>query len=191
MKLPYIVVILLASITPAVSQVSITGFGSGQFTYDSNFSNTQSISQTASNFTVRMLDQGGSLFGSVPTVSIIGSTALLSLTAIVTENPGTSFTLELYDNSQLATYTGNWANFTTGASSTATLQFASAPAGFNYANITGVFLNTGGASGPSVTATLDQLTAIPEPSTYAAILGLVCIGAAIVKRRQRAEALSV
>ena len=166
---------------------SITGFGTGDFTRDG--SSTGTFSQDANGITVTLADLGGQLVGSFAApASIVGNTSLLSLTATVTTNPGTSFTLELIDNAALSqSYNGSWGSFTTGSSSTATLTFGSATPGFNFANILGMTLSTaGGNPSNSVMVTLDQLTAVPEPSTYAAIFGLACLGAAIVRQKRRA-----
>lgn len=191
MKITCLLFALVTGIAPAIAQVTITGFGTGDFNYDAGSSNVNSTSQSGTSFTASMSDAGGQVAGFFATpVSIVGNTSSLSLTATVTTNPGSSFTLELYDGSRFQTYQGNWSSFTPGVSSTATINFGPPTAAFNYANISGMILSTGGSPGNTLGVTLDQLVAnpspIPEPSTYAAVFGVTCLGVVFYRRRLRA-----
>jgi hypothetical protein len=194
MKLSSIVIAFFASIAPALAQVSITGFGSGDFNYDAGFSSgVTNTSQTATSFTATLADSSAQLAATFTASASIPANGALSLTANLGTNPGSTFILELYDiNFAAQRYDGNWNNFTTGVSSTATLSFGPATSGFDFAHVTSMILSTGGGpTSPAFTVTFDQLSAVPEPSTYAAIVGAAGLALAIVKRRKRVDVLRV
>jgi hypothetical protein len=191
MKLTSIIIAILASIAPAFAQVSLTGFGTGDYSDASSGPQAPTFfSQTSTNATVSM-NNDGQMQGTFSAKNITAFTSSLQLTATKTTNSTFPFSLELYDGSVFQTYTGTWNDFTMGSPSTATLSFGAPQAGFNFTNVTGMVLTMGGTSGQSVTVTLDQLTAVPEPSTYAAVFGLACLGTAIVRKHKRREVATV
>ncbi|MDX2079494.1 MAG: PEP-CTERM sorting domain-containing protein [Terrimicrobiaceae bacterium] len=122
---------------------------------------------------------GDLIFGS-PSFADIGSNGQLSLTANVTTAPAAGFTVVLEDASFVtATATFDWADFIGGQTVVANLVPS---IGFDSSNIVGWSLFSGG-SGGSINATLDTLSAVPEPTTWAlAALGATSV---LVLRRRR------
>lgn len=102
-------------------------------------------------------------------------------------NAGTSFVINFFDDSLASTqYQVSTASFAIGSLTTVYIPLNWS--GINSANLTEWNMG-GGTSGINpYLMTFDNLaftTAIPEPSTYAAIFGVACLGAAIVRRQKR------
>jgi hypothetical protein len=111
----------------------------------------------------------------------------LEITGFVTTSPGGSFTVTLEDNLSRTTSTSFlWSTFGLSSSTVATPITVVSP--FNWNNIVGWTLEAGG-TGNIVNATFTSLdvTAVPEPSTYALLaLSGLALGGYAVRRRRRA-----
>jgi hypothetical protein len=109
-------------------------------------------------------DPGNLIFGSPQTIDI-GSNRYLQLTGNATTAPAGSFTITLEDNADhLATALFSWSEFTGDATLTMPIEFTT----FNFSNITGWSLDSGGTGQP-VNASFSQLSAVsavPEPATW-------------------------
>lgn len=122
-----------------------------------------------------------------PSYAGIGSNTLLSVTAqTLPGNASTSFQITLVDSgANLAFATFATSDFPNGSyttlSSSLTMQ-----SGFNSGEIDS-FRISGAQVGGTATfnVSFDHISAIPEPSTYAAILGLAAMGVVAWKRRRR------
>lgn len=177
---------LVLAVTPVIGgQTILTGFGTGQFTLDTENSLLLSSSQTATALTISVNDQTGAFAGlfSAP-VNISGQSSALVFTATVTAtNPASNFQLQIYDGNSFFSFNGNWGSFVTGASTSVMLP-ASSTDPFDFTNVQGFQLLFGG-TGSTLNVTFDQLTtsAIPEPSTYAFLAGIAAFGVCIARRR--------
>jgi hypothetical protein len=120
----------------------------------------------------------------------------LSLTAqLLSGNTAGTLTISLLDSAQnVATATFDLTSYTLASGATTTAAFTASD-GFSLSDVTG-FRITGGSLADSalVSVTLDNLSAVsasavPEPSTYAALAGVVALaGAAFRRRRARGRA---
>ncbi len=111
----------------------------------------------------------------------------LTLTGFVTTSPGGAFTISLEDGlGNVSATPFLWSAFTT-TSSTVTNP-VTVVSGFQWNNVVAWTLDSGG-TGNTVNATYTslQVTAVPEPSTYALLaLGGLALGGYAIRRRQRA-----
>lgn len=111
----------------------------------------------------------------------------LTLTGFVTTSPGGAFTISLEDNlGNISATPFTWASF--GSSSSNVTNSVTVVSPFNWNNVVGWTLDAGG-TGNAVNATFTSMnvTAVPEPSTYAllALSGLAFSGY-VIRRRRRA-----
>lgn len=174
------VVVLSAVVSVGLRAQDITGFGSGDFTL--TFSDFSSSNQNADFYMVSGSDIGSFFVGSFDPV-MIGTPSVLTLTAIVTSQPSSVFSIELYDLSDNSiVYEANWSDFVLNASSVSEMQFVSNN-GFNGTAVR-LALATGG-DGAALSVTFDNLSAIPEPATWAAMLGGVALFMVVGRRRRR------
>ena len=190
-KLTKLVAALILAGSVSLQAQTITGFGSGDFLInDANsiFDIGTSPVQTSTNVTFSGVDGGTGFYVVLNTPVFVGFSWLPQLTATVNVANTNAFGLEVFDtDGGSVAFDGYWSSFTTGASSTVTLQFTSY-SGFN-GTAAAVLLSTGG-TGQTLNVTFDQLTvpgaAIPEPSTYAALSGIAVLGFVAYRRRRSA-----
>ena len=181
MKLKIIASFFIALVSLSAQQ--ITGFGNlSDFTpIYSDFTNTP-LSTT---ITISGPDNGSSLVGSFNAPIPLGTPSALILSATQSTGLSSNFTVELADSSGFtAVYTGNWAQFTAAVPTSSILMFSNYSGAYNGTSTT-FTLSTGG-SGSALNVTLDNLSAIPEPATYAALFGLGVLGLAAFRRRRPA-----
>jgi hypothetical protein len=125
-------------------------------------------------------------FFNVPRVSI-GTNTLLSVTAqALANNAATSFEISLKDaGGKSASVSFNATSFPTGSYTTAigVLTFDS---GFLSSSIDSMIISGAQPVGTAVfNFSFDNVSAVPEPATYAGILGAGAFGLVLVRRRRR------
>ena len=180
-------VLLLAGGSMHAASVSLTGFGSSEFTDggSSSFIQTSTTTQYNGN------DQTGSFLGTFSPVDITGFTSSITLTATLSgANPSSGFILELWDGgSEFRDYSGNWSSFSSGAPATVVFTATTPTIGsFNVTTVQGMQLLFGG-TGSTLNITFDTLTAnsaavVPEPATYAGLAGAAGLIMAVWRRRR-------
>jgi hypothetical protein len=173
---------VIASCHLLFADVTLTSFGSSVppiFTIDGTTSFT--TSQSGSDLQITGTDLGDTLVGTFDPVDITGMSDFLQLTGSVASNPGSPFTVLLYDSGfETANYTGgSWTDLGLGST---TLAFDSASVGFDPTDVIALQLNTAG-SGNAINATLTAATAIPEPNSL--LLFLLGSVALVSTKRQR------
>jgi hypothetical protein len=171
----------------SASAVTITTFGnvsSPTFTSDS-YTTFSSVTQSASSIDISGTDLQvlSGTFNTVDLTSVWGN----SLTLIGTAGtaPSTTFNITLYDaENDTAVFTGGAWSDLNGMGQTL-LSLFSETANFDADTVYAMELATGGG-GDSVVANFTGLTlsAVPEPSTFAALAGLCALGAVMVRRRR-------
>jgi len=154
--------IVIASVSQLNAQL-LTGFGTGQFTQTSSDFTTNT--QSANDFNIIGNDLN-SIYGSFTPVAISANLAGLSLIGSFSGTASGNFQIELFDSGgDSRTYQTTWGAFNT-------LSFLSQSGAFNGTAVSMGLLTTGTGTG-TINLTMDSLTAIPEPSTYALLaLGL-------------------
>ena len=176
----------LLSLTALSQQIDLVSLGSPTFTVAGDATTalySQSSSGVIFNGTYALGDTLGGTFStqnwSSPTYTGFG--LVMSLTG---SNPNLPFSVSFYDPSFaiINTYSGT----TTGATSSTYLPLTLVLPG------TGVLSSVAGVQftwdgGGAVNSTIEQVAAVPEPSTYALLaLGGLALGGYVVRRRQRA-----
>lgn len=173
----------------AKGAVLLTNFGNTgpqAFSIDNGYT-TFATTPGTSSLQISGSDLGSTLFGSFFPVSIVQSDKL-TLTGNITSPPNSAFTVTLYDSlsyDKSARYTGgSWTNLS-GAGATLSLDTSNLTAGFNFGNISAMFLETAGLTG-TINASLTGLSAgaVPEPGRFLLLMmGLVSL---TTRRRRRA-----
>jgi hypothetical protein len=177
--------IFLAALIPSLSvnAALITNFGTGSFTENPAFSNElSSYSQTATSSTAVIGWSGGLLAGTLSTP--FDPAGFDSFSLSFTLNSAHSFvgTVFLLDSANTPeTFTVDFSSAVVGQATTLVL---SGPTTLSISSITQFGLQANAAPGNDLNITLTGLTAIPEPSTYAAILGGLAL-IFLVRRRMR------
>tara|TARA_R110002111_G_scaffold135196_1_gene201181 strand:+ start:112 stop:681 length:570 start_codon:yes stop_codon:yes gene_type:complete len=174
---------LLCSLTTNLTAITITSFGTATNPTwsDSGFTDFTVDSQGAGSISFTGTDTN-SLSGDVPMVdlsSIWGND--LEITGSITTNPGSTFGVILFDQEfDQATFSGgSWTDLVGGST---VLSFVSASGSFNTTQVIGIDI-VGGGAGDALSATLTGAAIVPEPSAYAALAGLLALGAVMVRRR--------
>lgn len=161
-----------------------------------NFSNVADFTVTFSDFATTTPSGSGLFisgtdenffFGTTQTV-VVGTPSGLSLTATQTTSLTTPFTIQMFDSADNSVnYTSSWV--VSASPVVYNLTFAGQDSG-NTSNFNGTVTRVGFATGGLGTALTLNLTnlsvsAIPEPSTFAAFAGLAALGLCAGRRRRR------
>lgn len=185
--------LLLASLSQnssAVSSINLSLFGSSVA--------GDGWTWTAGTSTVSGSDTGGSVLYPDPAFGGANLTTLdnylgtpgnlrLTLTGFVTTAPTGAFTITLEDNAgNLSATPFLWSSY--GLSSSTVTNPVTVVTPFNWNNVTGWTLDAGGSGNPvNATFTSLNVTAVPEPSTYALLaLSGLALGGYAMRRRRRA-----
>lgn len=162
----------LLSVLPATrAAVIITDFGSDEFTpfsstFDSNAQTPNQISLVGT--------EGSRIYGTLSApVDISGFTSALSITGIYTGTYNEQFVIDLVDGSSgFVTYNGFYALFNNGVSTTVPLAYVTGSGTFDPTNVTSVQFTAGsGGTSKSVDLVITDLSAVPEPATWALAAG--------------------
>ena len=182
----------LASIGTGRASVLLTDFGSAStnpFTIDG--ATTFTTNQLALGLNIQGLDNGKDLVGSFTTADISSDHSILQLFGTGSALPASSFSITLFDSAFRTSVfgPGSWTSLAAAAPdnySTLTPMAGQTQSGFDWTQIVGMDLSTGGV-GSSINATFGQLyagvSAVPEPSSFLALAGLGLFG--FVSRRVR------
>lgn len=172
----------------------LTGFGSGDlnpFNTSTGFLGgwTGTVDATSLSVTSVSNQSGGIYVDFASAISIVGNTGSLTLTGSLTSStPLTNnFQITLYDSSfSSLSYNFSWSAFASGPAAV-TVNLAGSSGTFN-GSVKSWGLSLFGSPGDTVSFNFANLQAgaIPEPTTYAAIIGLVSLGLCVVRRRRRA-----
>jgi hypothetical protein len=185
------VLAVTAVTTQAAVPLTLLSFGTSTYTLDG--SSTAGPTQSASGFAYSnaVISLGDTFFNSPGGLSLAvpnwttyktNLNLYLSVTAISASTP---FTLTLYDDQSATVDYSGTASSTSGVLTEVPLTLTPNVA-FNFANIQGVQLTWGGGA-TAATASIQAVTSVPEPSTYALLgMGAVALSGYVVRRRRRA-----
>jgi hypothetical protein len=168
-----------------------TGDTIGTANPNSQFSQGAGVYNIASSTATNSADSSIVFFNS-PLLSI-GTNTQISVTAkLLSGNTATSFTVFLSNTnpSLSASVSFPTSLFNSGGYATATLSFFQT-GGFNPNAIETVKITGNQIGGSSAfDISFDNISAVPEPSTYAAILGTATLGLAYLRRRNRSQPIT-
>ncbi len=164
----------------------LTGFGTGDF----SDAGSSGFSQDATSATFSGSDQSGAFLGTYNPVNVsaLGEEFQLVVTATISTANNTAFTIEIFDGTNFQGFTGFWSDFTLNTPTTVYLPMSNTvSAEFDYTQVQGVQIQFGG-TGSTLTVSFDtlEISAVPEPATFAALAGMATLGLAVVRRRKRA-----
>lgn len=165
---------------------TLTDFGTTNFTIESSITNVPNT-QTTTTATITGGEAGGIFGGTLTTPFSLSSTDSIVLVFSFTgTNRNTPFDLAFFDTSldPIGTYQGNTSAATL-ASTPTNLGLTLTTSAFSGASVAAIQMTLNGA-GDSINYTLQSVSVVPEPSTYAlmAIGGLMLL---LVARRRKAQ----
>ena len=169
---------------------TLADFGSSAanlFTIDPDSSITWSPAQTPSGISISGNDNNGNQFGgswATPWTLSSNSGLQLNITGSI-PSPGSLFTVTLFspDFQDNKSFEGNFAQSGV-VSNNYSLAFSSATSSFTSV---GGFVFTAGGSGSSLNVSVNNLSVVPEPSTYA-LLAIAGLGLFFAVRRRKVQA---
>ena len=169
-----------------LSAVNITGFGVDDFTIVEDFTTFSAMPNA--DFVSISGSPMSSLAGLLPVQSNITGLNVLELSGTFTSGAG-SFSIVLLDSSlndavRAVFMGGSYDDLVSNGLSTLTLD--SFTDSFVFSEVSAITIAGGGSVGSLVSGNFDQLNAVPEPSTYALLAGVIALGFIIVRRRCRA-----
>lgn len=169
------------------ANISITNWGSAQLTQ--SFSDWTSATPSSTSLSL-VGTEGQQYFGLLTTpvsISSISPVLQIQVTGVYTGASTGGFSIELFDaDGDSRQYNGFFTDFTPSASSTVTANFATQTGLFD-PTVTQVSFVASGAGTASANIQLTNLTAVPEPSTYA-LVALGGLALFFVIRRRKAKA---
>ena len=178
--------VLLGTTQFLSAAVTITNFGTSSWTTQTFGNDFTPSSQTGSSIDIAG-NASNTFAGLVTSVDISGFTTSLTLTgsSFAATSAG-AFTITLFDSAFTNTAVFSGGSFSDLFNSGSTTLSFSSDNGVDFADISAVSLVGSGAPSTAVSGTLSGLTAVPEPSAYAAIAGVLVLGFTAVRRRRRA-----
>jgi len=172
-----------------LSAVTITSFGSSSapiFSIEASITTAGFASQNSDSIDLSGTDLGSSLGGIIPSVNLLQDETVVTLYlyGTVTNDPGSPFTISLFDPGfeAPAVFTGgSWGDIQ--ANGFTALTYSSGA--IDSTDIAAVQLDTAGA-GSSLAANLTLLSTVPvpEPATYAALSGVLALTWVMLRRRR-------
>jgi hypothetical protein len=154
------------------------------------------VSQTTTTMTVNAHDDNG--WGTTSVNINASSMNYVNFTALRdASNAASTLTIQFEDASlNTKVYTVATSSFAVGSLTTVSVALTNFSNGFDTTSITGWNIGGGNnaSNGPVFAMTFDNLslsaTPIPEPSTYAAIFGLSCLGLAVARKYKRGQVIA-
>lgn len=166
---------------------TLTDFGTTNFTIETNYTNVTN-SQTATTATITSGEAGGIFAGTLTTPFSLNSTDSIVLVLSFTgTNRNTPFNLAFYDSGSvlIGEYTGN-TSAATSASTPTNLGLTLTTSPFSGAPVSAIQMTLNG-EGNSINYTLQSVSVVPEPSTYA-LLAIGAVGLFLSFRRRKVQA---
>lgn len=165
----------------SASAVLITDFGTGQFS--ETFSDFSTTAQTATTFQA-IGNDSNSVYGTI-NPQILASTDWLTLDFVGTFT-GTAtgvFQIQIFDEEgDDRLYQATWTDFTPSTLTTVSMSFVSQTGTFD-GNVASIGLLQGGGGTGTVNITMESLSAVPEPATWALVTGTLTAAMAFRRRR--------
>jgi hypothetical protein len=167
--------------------IDLASFGSSSFTIDAGATtapNSQNSTGITFSPTMTLGDTLGGVYNSAPfDWSSFGNGDFAIKMSIVGANPNLPFSLTLFDtNFNLLNLEGTTVGVTT--DTYIPLTFVSIVGGSPLADVAGAQFTWDG--GGAINATISEVAAVPEPSTYALLtLGALALGGYAARRRNR------
>ena len=163
-----------------IHAVEITNFGSSTFSIDgaTSFSTTQT--ETNLQISGNELNSLLGTYNPVDLSSVWG--APLSISASTVNNtPSTQFTITLFDDEfNTAEFVGGeWSSLLDGS----LLTLSNSNGSFDNTNVLGLDLSGSGVGDP-INVTLNNLSMVPEPSTYALLIGFLALSYSVIRRHR-------
>jgi hypothetical protein len=182
----------LASACGLFGQITITQFNSAPAAEALTW--TENTTTAAGIFSVTGGDATGAVFYDISSLNLLGTQLNdVEVTArIDSGNLASGFTVNFYDNNLdgLLTATFSATSFNTGGFTAAIASLSIHPSAFVISVPVAYMQIAGNGSTQAFRFSFDQIvanaTVIPEPSTYAAIIGLLALGYVAYRRRQLA-----
>jgi hypothetical protein len=166
---------------------TLTNFGTTNFTIETNITNVTN-SQTATTATITSGEAGGIFAGTLTIPFSLNSTDSIALVLSFTgTNRNTPFVLAFYDSTfvPIGEYTGN-TSAATSESTPTNLGLTLTTSAFSGASVGAIQMTLNGA-GDSINYTLQSVSVVPEPSTYA-LLAIGAVGLFLSFRRRKVQA---
>lgn len=161
--------------------IEITNFGSSTFTIDSENSSF-TVTQTTIGLQISGVDSNNlvGIYDSVDLSSVWGAPLNISASVINTA-PSTQFSITLYDGEldQARFIGGEWNSLVDGTS--LTFSNFDGTGTFDTTNVIGLDLSGDGFIDP-INVTLNNLSMVPEPSTYAFFTGVFILSYSVIRR---------
>lgn len=192
---------VLSVATSAFAQITISTFsalpGGANFTTGGSWSSPDQLTVSSGVLTVGVVgagnptDSGYLGFADLAVTAPIAGSQLLSLTVtarIDAGNASPGFSVNLFDDQGLGALTATFAtsSFVSGSFTSVTATLSAHPENGTLSTISS-FGIAGSGTSSAFRMSFDSVVAnvIPEPSTYAAIIGALALGLAAYRRRQQ------
>ena len=168
------------------ANITITNWGSLQLA--ESFSDWSSTTPSFSSLTL-VGTEGNQYFGELNTpvsITSISPVSQIQVTGVYSGASTGGFSIELFDiDGDSRQYNGFFTNFTPNVSSVVTANFAFETGVFN-PTVTRISFVASGSGTSSANIQLSNLSAVPEPSTYA-LLAIAAVGFFLSIRRRKVQ----